>query len=76
MHAIPRKFKKCVETDAPDFVQAVRKAEEKSRVRTKPKPVSITLDQFYDNAVLLYLCLWYADTRNVPVTFKPTPHPM
>jgi hypothetical protein len=72
MKAMPLKEQKRVGSSAPAFVQAVERARDINRIGSDPVPVLATLDEFYDNAVLLYLCLWYADNEGVTVTFQPT----
>ena len=61
-----------VRREAPGFARAVRRAKEVSGIAADPVPVLSCLTDFYDNPVLLYLSLWYADTHGVRVTFEPT----
>jgi hypothetical protein len=66
---MPLTEQKRVEKTEPEFTHAVRGA---IRSSADPVTVQVSLDAFYDNAVLLYLCLWYADSFGVRVTFEPT----
>ena len=75
MQTIPLEEIRRVKREAPQFAQAVRQAKGIQPRVPAPIPVLARIDEFYDNAVLLYLALWYADTEGVTVTFAPTERP-
>lgn len=61
-----------VQEGAPRFLKAVERAAKQSqRDNTQNAGISLTLDAFYDDPMLLYAALWYAYSQGVPVTFYP-----
>jgi hypothetical protein len=72
MKSMPLVEQQRVAKDAPGFVRIVRRAQKERLTKDCDIVIIITLDAFYDDAVLLYLCLWYASTEGVTVTLAPT----
>ena len=72
MEAMPLEVKQRVENDAPDFIREVQQAKKHQLPGVDVSDVKIALEAFYDDAVLLYLCLWYANTEGVTVTITPS----
>ena len=66
MPPIPRKVRRFVERQAPEFVSAVRAAREE-----KSAFVPTALPEFEDDMTLLYASLWYGATCGVTIVFVP-----
>jgi hypothetical protein len=56
---------------APQFVKCVDEAIIKGQIRRGPAQVSVTLEAFHDDPLLLYASLWYAGTKGVNVHVEP-----
>lgn len=50
---------------APWFLKKV------GQVKRRRVPLTLSLDNFDDNPLLLYACLWYADSGQVAIRFVP-----
>ncbi len=55
-----------VQQDAPWFLDQVAQAQRRRR-----KTLTLSLNKFEDNPLLLYACLWYASTEGVSVRVLP-----
>lgn len=60
-----------VQEEAPNFIQAVQQASLQSGHFQEETAILLTLEAFHDNPMLLYACLWYAESQKVSLTFVP-----
>jgi hypothetical protein len=64
-----------LQSEAPYFIEVVRRRAEQSRTEHGSECLQLTLDMFYDDPMLLYTALytalWHAATEGVAVTFLP-----
>lgn len=72
MRTISEKALHLVESDAPDFREAVLRAKAAVRGLRRTAHLGIRLDRFEDDPFLLYACLSYALSQKVEVRFFTT----
>lgn len=78
MKRIPAALRMEVEKRAPLFLLEIeriikeRPSGHQNRVERESDMVHINLAAFRGDFALLYQCLWYAETKNVPVLFTAT----
>lgn len=71
MHDFPTETLRLLRQGAPQVFRAVDMAHAKSGRTRRTVRLSLTLDAFEDNPMLLYAAVWYASREGVSVTFVP-----